>query len=198
MKRVYYSNSKVKKQKSDLTLAFMDSSPQVAKLAQRSEMGQKIDKMRKVAKSKHQGTDLAPMSQFQGSGPMKKGCSPRARTTMSPSAFKRRYSKDLTKDVAMRARIDSIQTNLVSKYKPSTESKDSGPSDVNLPVKRDDTHFSDPEKSESDHSDAIGELDMSDDQGRKNAPADRLAGDESGPKESEGRDAEGKVRDMVV
>ena len=111
-------NSRVKRQKSDLTLAFMDSSPQVAKLAQRSEMGQKIDKMRKVAKSKHRGSALGPMSQFQGPIPVKEGHIPRPRATMSPDAFKRKYSKDLTKDVAMMARINSIQRNSVSKYKP--------------------------------------------------------------------------------
>jgi hypothetical protein len=42
---------KKKKQKSDLTLAFIDSSEQVAKLAYQSEVGKKIQKMRSVANS---------------------------------------------------------------------------------------------------------------------------------------------------
>jgi hypothetical protein len=42
---------KKKKQKSDLTLAFMDCSEQVAKLEYQSEVGQKIQIMRTVAKS---------------------------------------------------------------------------------------------------------------------------------------------------
>ena len=71
-----------------------------------------------------------------------------------------------------------------------------GPSDLDSPVKRDATDSSDQEKSESDHSYAIAELDMSDDQSRENAPADRLAGHESGPNEDEGGDAEGRYGDI--
>ncbi len=47
-------NRKKKKRKSDFTLAFMDSSHQVAKLAYQSEVGQKIQKMRSLAKSQYQ------------------------------------------------------------------------------------------------------------------------------------------------
>ena len=45
----------LKKRKSDLTLAFVDSSEQVAKLARKSEMTAKIDKMRLEAHSNKQG-----------------------------------------------------------------------------------------------------------------------------------------------
>ena len=60
-----------KKQKSDLTLAFIDSSEQVAKLAYESEVGQKIKRMRTVAKSQYREsshtpyTPDTPPSQFQ-------------------------------------------------------------------------------------------------------------------------------------
>jgi hypothetical protein len=47
-------NRKKKKRKSDFTLAFMDSSHQVAKLAYQSEVGQKIQKIRSLAKSQYQ------------------------------------------------------------------------------------------------------------------------------------------------
>jgi hypothetical protein len=47
-------NRKKRKRKSDFTLAFMDSSEQVAKLAYQSEVGQKIQKMRSLAKSQYQ------------------------------------------------------------------------------------------------------------------------------------------------
>ena len=71
-------------------------------------------------------------------------------------------------------------------------------------MKRDATDSSDTEKSKSDSSDsvgdsdAIGELDINDGESLENAPADRLASDESGPKEDESGDAEGKVPHVVV
>ena len=59
----------LKRQKSDFTLAFMDSSEQVKKLsqkAQKSEMIQKIDKMRIAANSDRRQSSMAPESRVQG------------------------------------------------------------------------------------------------------------------------------------
>ena len=59
-----------KSRESDFTLASMDSSEQVAKLAYQSEVGQKIQKMRTVAKSQYRESPYMPRSpspsQFQG------------------------------------------------------------------------------------------------------------------------------------
>jgi hypothetical protein len=101
----------VKRQKSDLTLAFMDSSPQVTELARKSEMGQKIDKMRKVAESKHLRSVPPPVSEYQGPFPVGVRRCPRARVTMSPSSFKKKYSKDLSKDPVVMTNIQSLVAN---------------------------------------------------------------------------------------
>jgi hypothetical protein len=65
MESVDGRNFKLKRGKSDLTGAFMDSSEQVAKLAQKSEIGQNIDRMRKLAKSNRRGSVVAPQSKFK-------------------------------------------------------------------------------------------------------------------------------------
>ena len=193
---VNISNYIVKRQKSDLMLAFMDSSPQVEKLALKSEMGHKIQKMRTVANSKHRGCVLAPPSKFKNE--TLERLQPGAKTVMSPVAFKRKYSQDSSKGVAIRHKIEPIVANVGSKQRTSIETADPHPSPSICPQKRDATDSSDPEKSESDDSDAIGELDINDGESLENAPADRLASDESGPKEDESGDAEGKVPHVVV
>ena len=111
---------------------------------------------------------------------------------MTPNAFKMKYSKDITKDLAMRG---SIETNTGSQHRPPTVSEDSEPSDQDSPVKPDATDSSDPEKSESNDS---HEWDIGYHQGPKNAPRDQIAGGESEPKESESGDAEGKDWDLRV
>ena len=63
------NNPPVKRRKSDFTLAFLDSSPHVAKLTQKSrksEMGQKIDKMRIAANSDRRQSFMAPDFKVQG------------------------------------------------------------------------------------------------------------------------------------
>ena len=77
----------------------MDSSEQVAKLAEKSEMGQEIDRIRATAKLHHRGGVLAPRSKFKNE--TLKGEQPRPRATMSPSTFKKKYCKDLPKDLVM-------------------------------------------------------------------------------------------------
>jgi len=107
-----YGMPKPVKQKSDLTLAFVDSSEQVARLAKKSEMGEKIDKMRTLAKtdaamrkkktgrlSEVVNPQISALSREDGSfhrrGSDASGTnSPRVRKTMSPDAFKKKYSKD--------------------------------------------------------------------------------------------------------
>jgi hypothetical protein len=62
------NNMPMRRQKSDFTLAFMDSSEQVKKLSQRaqkSEMGQKIDKMRIASNSDRRKSFMAPESKVQ-------------------------------------------------------------------------------------------------------------------------------------
>jgi hypothetical protein len=59
----------MRRQKSDFTLAFMDSSEQVAKLSeksQKSEMVQKIDKMRIAASSNRRKSAMVPDFILQG------------------------------------------------------------------------------------------------------------------------------------
>jgi hypothetical protein len=174
----------------------MDSSPQVAKLAQNSEINQKIQKMRTLAKSKQRGSDPVPLSKFKYE--TMKRPQHRVKTVMTPSTFNRKYSKDLTKDQAMRDRLKSIVTRAPSQDKPLTDNEGSHSIHTICPVKCDAIDSKDPEKSESYEFDDIDELDISDNESQDNAPADRLAGDESGPKEDETGDAEGKVRDVVV
>jgi hypothetical protein len=182
------SITSVKRRKSDLTLAFMDSSEQVAKLAQKSEMGQNIDRMRNVAKHNRRGSFVPPTSKFKNETLERH--EPREMPTMTPFAFKMKYSKDLTKDMAMRA---SIETNTGSKDLPPTIIEDPDPSDQDSPVERDATDSPDPEESVSWDNDDNIESDMSDHQGPKNAPPDHMVRGESGPKEGESGDAEGKV-----
>ena len=133
----------LKKQKSDLTLAFVDSSPQVSKLARKSEMGQKINKMRTLAKSKHPRNDLAPIPKNQGQLPVHPRRFPKAGVTMSPSSFKRRYSKDFSKDPVMMTEIKAIVANTPCTSNFSRYLKGLDQNDTISPVKRDATSSSD-------------------------------------------------------
>jgi hypothetical protein len=126
---------------------------------------------------------------------------PRARASMNPCMFRKKYSKDSKKQVSMRNKIETIVSSVGSKHKTSTENEDSHSSHTICTEKHDASDYENPEKSEKDdrdHSDSISELDISDDQGQENGPADWLSGDESAPKEDESEIAESKVLDEVV
>jgi hypothetical protein len=191
------SEVKKKKQKSDLTLAFINSSEQVAKLAYQSEVGQKIETMRTVAKSQHRVSPPAPRSQFgRANEGIQTASSQRnirkRRETWTPLAFNKRFSQDSSIDLAMMNRIDSIVAERQTKHRPTKHMKYSAPSgivstvketnkedpalgDIVSTVKENATKWSDPEKSESLESfdsDAIGKLDFCDDAGRENTPSD--------------------------
>jgi hypothetical protein len=99
---------------------------------------------------------------------------------LSPGAFKRRYSEQLTGDLAAIKRVESIVAERRAKQEPSKDKEDSAPSDKVSTVKENAIDSPDPEKieyveyvesDESDESDAIGELDVSDDVGQENTPA---------------------------
>ena len=85
-------------------------------------------------------------------------------------------------------RVESIIAERRAQHKPSTQKNDSAPNWIVSTVKEADnedstskkevstvkenaTDSKDPEKIQSDDSDAIGELDVSDDAGRENTPA---------------------------
>jgi hypothetical protein len=225
-------NSKMKKYKSDLTLAFMESSEQVAKLAFQSEVGQNIEIMRTVAKSQHQESLMAPPSQFKRANVEMKRLRPienrpikyiprkysvNRRETSTPGAFTRRYSQKLFTDPGMMKRIELIFAERQAKHKPSTDKKNSSPRNIFSTMKETDkknssprniiptvketdkrnsfpmniiytmkenaTETSDLEKSQSydnDYSDSIGVLNVTEDAGRPNTPADEVVQDQSG------------------
>jgi hypothetical protein len=199
---------KMKRHKSDFTLAFMESSDQVAKLAYQSEVGQNIEIMRTVAKSQHRESILAPPSQFKRANPEIKRPSPienrsienrsieysvNRREISTPGAFKRRNSQQLFTDPGMMKRIESIVAERQAKHKPSTDKKNPAGRNIISTVKENPTDSSDSEKSQSDdnnNSDSIGDLYVTDDLGRPNTPADEVAQDESGDaKQDESGDA---------
>jgi hypothetical protein len=178
------------KQKSDFTLAFMDSSQQVAKLAFRSEIGQKIQKMRTVAKSQYRVSPPLSSCQSQGLNGETEMPSPNRTAYLTPSMFKRRYSQQLSTDLSMIRRVESIVAERQPNHKSSTEKEDSSPnlkrvdtvreedmedsapSHTDSTVKENATDSLDPVKSDRVQKDAIGELDDSPDAGRENSPAD--------------------------
>jgi hypothetical protein len=123
---------------------------------------------------------------------------PRARASMNTGMFKKKYSEDLKKQIAKKNRIESMVSSTGSKHKTLTDNADSLSSHTICTEKRDAPDYWKPEKSESDDSNYISELDISDDQGQENGPADCLSGDESAPKEDECGNAESKVRDEVA
>jgi len=95
--------AKPKRQKSDLTMGFTDSGVHVEKLARKSETAEKIDKMRKQAKQAtaiKRNTDFGRLqSQEEGlvnsrpsSGRNSTGRNTPKRSTMSPDAFRKKYS----------------------------------------------------------------------------------------------------------
>lgn len=102
------TEKKPQRQKSDLTLAFMDSSDHVAKLARKTEMGEKFDKMRIQARSneapkvvqnpdrRHSGfVGAGPEEVVETAKPQRRGThNPRKTGTMTADAFKKKYSKD--------------------------------------------------------------------------------------------------------
>lgn len=176
----------------------MDSSKQVAKLAKNSEVGQKIEKMRNLAKSHHRNS--AAVRPLPSESPAESQMqilmreesmdapkrSPKGRGTMTPAMFKRTYSKDLTKESAMLHSMFSVATKVSSKHKPSTNGGISHPSDA---VKRDGTDSSDPEENESDANGANGGLDVNGDAGQEKMPADQLVVDGSEPIQDDSEEA---------
>jgi len=144
---------RLNKQKSDLTLGFVDSGEQVAKLAKKSEMAGKIDKMRseaksnEVKKSKKRGTEVIKSNTGDANSPRRSN-SPKGRTTLSPDAFKKKYSQD----GALLNTLGSLvgQTASPSRFRKnesSSESEDHPPADpviVNVgknPKKDDDNEW---------------------------------------------------------
>jgi hypothetical protein len=88
-----------KRRKSDFTGAFIDSSEQVAKLAEKSlksQMGQRFDKMRSEARSDRRESFMTPKSKVQPITLERQN--PRVRSTMSRKTFKKEYSKDKSED----------------------------------------------------------------------------------------------------
>jgi hypothetical protein len=185
----------------------MDSSEQVAKLAYRSEVGQKIEKLRTVAKSQYQGnsdSETRIKSQFHNSNalmqtPSPKIYSPRRGATLTPGAFKKRYSEQLSTDLVKMKRIQSMVAERHAKDKPSTDKE---PSLIRLKrvdtVKENDIDSLDSENSESVKSDPFGKLDVSDGAGQENKPTRQLAVAKFGPEQDESGDAKGKHRDLVL
>jgi hypothetical protein len=131
-----YVHSNKKRQKSDLTLAFMDSSPQIAKLAQNSEVGQKIDRIRNTLRSHDRRNAITPLSKFNNEMVMGSQI-PRARASMNPGMFEKKYSKDLKKKVIMTNRIGSIVSSPSSKHKTITDYEESLSSHTICTEKRD-------------------------------------------------------------
>ena len=195
-------NMPIRRQKSDFTLAFIESSEQVAKLAHQSQVGQKIQKLRTIAKSHHQKISPAPPSQFQRSNAKKKilipkEFSPKQMSPLTPGALKRRYSQQSPKDLAMIKRVESIVAAREAKPRPSKHKEYSAPIDRDSTMKT-VKEYSHSEKSESVISDFIEELNVSDDAYQENTPAEEVAVDESRPKDHESGDAEGKNGSMPL
>ena len=179
---------KKKKQKSDFTLAFVDTSEQVAKLAYQSEVGQHIQKMRTVAKTQHpESLPSSPFPQSQSQrvnaemqSPRPKILRPRRTSiTLTPTAFKKRYSKHISTNLVMMKQIESIVAEKQAQDKPSIDNQ--SPSLVKRKVsivKENALDFSDKEESksiESEDSDPIEELDINADRESPNTQAYQTA-----------------------
>ena len=96
--------------------------------------------MRTVAKSHHQNIPPAPPSLFQRANTKKKisipkEFSPKRMPPLTPGPFKRIYSQQLTRDLAMIKRIESIVAQKEDKPKPSRHREYSAPNDKGSTMK---------------------------------------------------------------
>jgi hypothetical protein len=176
---------KNKKRKSDFTSAFIDSSQQVAKLALISEVGQKIQEMRSLAKSQYRLSPPSSTCQSQGMNGDLETLSPspkKKKHTLTPGAFRRIHSQHLSAGLATTKGIESIFVERQADYKtledmkdwsPSmkrvdtvreTDKEDSVVSEKDSTLKENPPYLLDPEKSESVQNDAFGELDVNGDE----------------------------------
>ena len=148
----------VRRRTSDLTFAFTNSRERLKKLSmnsQKSEIGQKIIKMRIAANSDRQQSFMAPESNLQNE--TLKRWESTASLPMSPSTFKKKFCDDMfnnpSKLMEVRNIIGPTTTNTYSKSRFAPPAEDSPPIHM-FPLVEETDEWSTPGKSVSPYPDS--------------------------------------------